>query len=181
MKNINEFIKEGHFNKIYKKDKLIKNTKEFEQKLFGELEAKDITCDIKFDSKIINLDILNYLKEGIVGHIVESVLCEVLNNLDTKYHIEIENAKNKHADISINGELWEIKAFNKEVKDDKIQHGISFTAYQIENEGNPIIFIQYTIKDNKINIINVYCRYPDEITYSKGTKSDRGTVVKFSL
>jgi len=180
MKHLGEYINEGHFYKLYKK----KKDYNFINKLENDLKVlidKDITCDINFNNQIINLNILNSLKEGIVGHIIENILANVLLNLNTnKYDIKIE--KEKHADIEINGELFEIKAFKGNINKEtlKVHPGIDFTEYQIENEGYPIIFINYGINDNKIIIKEVYCKYPNDILWSKGTKKG-AKVVRLKL
>lgn len=177
MKQITNYLNEARFTKQYNKSKTI-DIQDLENQLNDKIKNKSINCNLTFDKEVIQLDILNNLKEGIVGHIVETIVINTLKDLNIGFKISID--KSNHSDVIINDELCEIKAFNKEInsKIGTIKHGITLTAYQIKSEGNMMIFVQYSLNDNSIMIKDVFCRYPDQITYSKG-KSDRGTIVKF--
>lgn len=177
-KTVKQHLNEERFLKRYDKSKTI-DTENLETLLNDKIQNKLINCNLTFDNETIQLDILNNLKEGIVGHIVETIVINTLKNLNNiGFKISID--KSNHSDVIINNEPCEIKAFNKEINSNTgtIKHGISLTPYQIKSEGNMMIFVQYGLNDNSIIIKNVFCRYPDQITYSKG-KSNRGTIVKF--
>ncbi len=180
MKTIKEFlIKEKRFYKPYSKQKK-SNTTQIENDLKDKLLNKEISCSIKFDSENINLNILNNLREGIVGHIVEDVIISQIEILGIGGKID---KTSNNADLIINNEIWEVKAFNKQYKKDNVSvlKGISFSYRQTQDsEGYPIVFIQYDINNDNIIIKDIKCKYPDEITWSQG-KSGRGTVVKLDI
>lgn len=178
MKTINNYINEKRFVKQYTGNKN-PNVSDIENNLKEQLVGKSISCNIDFDGDTIKLDILNNLREGIVGHIVEDVIIETLSNLGIGSKInKFDNA----ADLLIDNEPWEVKAFNKQIneKTGTVLKGISFTYKQTQSEeGYPIIFVQYEMKENNVVINDVKCRYPDDIVWSAG-KSGRGTVVKLN-
>jgi hypothetical protein len=176
-RTVNKHLNEGHFLKQYDKSKTI-DTQDLENQLNDKIKNKVINCNLTFDKENIQLNILNKLKEGIIGHIVETIVINALKDLNIGFKISID--KSNHSDVIINNKPCEIKAFNKEInaKTGTIEHGITLTAYQLKSEGNMMIFVQYSLNDNSIIIKDVFCRYPDQITYSKG-KSDKGTIVKF--
>ena len=84
---------EKRFKKSYDKDK-ITDTNLLEKSLKDKLQNKEIVCNISFDGNNINLNIVDNLKEGVVGHIIESVLCDTITKLNLG-NIDIKNAKNK--------------------------------------------------------------------------------------
>ena len=180
MKNIKEYlISEERFYKSYSKQKK-SNVSQLETILKNGLVNKEISCSIKFNSENINLNILNNLREGIVGHIVEDVIISQAKKLSIGGKID---KTSNDADLIINGENWEVKAFNKQYKEDNVSvlKGISFSYKQTQDpEGYPIVFVQYDINNDNIIIKDVKCKYPDEVTWSKG-KSGRGTVVKLDI
>lgn len=178
MKTINNYINEKRFVKQYTGNKN-PNISDIENNIKEQLVNKSISCNIDFDGSIVKLNILNNLREGIVGHIVEDVVIETLSNLGIG---SIINKSDNTADLLIDNEPWEIKAFNKQIneKTGTVLKGISFTYKQTQSEeGYPIIFIQYEMKDSNIVIKDIKCRYPDDIVWSKGS-SGRGTVVKIN-
>lgn len=178
MKTINNYINEKRFVKQYTGNKN-PNVSDIENNLKEQLVGKSISCNIDFDGDTIKLDILNNLREGIVGHIVEDVIIETLSNLGIGSKI---NKSDNGADLLIDNEPWEVKAFNKQIneKTGTVLKGISFTYKQTQSEeGYPIIFVQYEMKENNVVINDVKCRYPDDIVWSTG-KSGRGTVVKLN-
>lgn len=178
MKNINNYINEKRFVKQYIGNKN-QNISDIENNLKEQLVDKSISCNINFDGNTVKLNILNNLREGIVGHIVEDVVIETLSNLGIG---NVINKSNNTGDLLIDNEPWEVKAFNKQIneKTGTVLKGISFTYKQTQSEeGYPIIFVQYEIKENNIVIKDVKCRYPDDIVWSKG-KSGQGTVVKLN-
>lgn len=176
MKTINNYINEQRFVKQYTGNKN-PNISDIENNIKEQLINKSISCNIDFDGNIVKLNILNNLREGIVGHIVEDVVIETLSNL------KIGNVTNKSdniADLLIDNEPWTVKSFNKQIneKTGTILKGISFAYKQTQSkEEYPIIFVQYEMKESSIIIKDVKCRYPDDITWSKG-KSGQVTVVK---
>ena len=176
-KTVNRHLNEGRFFKQYDKSKTI-DTQDLENQLNDKIKNKSINCNLTFDKETLQLDILNNLKEGIIEHIVKTIVINTLKDLNIGFKISID--KSNHSDVIINNEHCEIKAFNNEInsKTGTIRHGITLTTYQIKSEGNMMIFVQYSLNDNSIIIKDVFCRYPDQITYSKGN-SDRGTIVKF--
>lgn len=178
MKTINNYINEQHFVKQYTGNKN-PNISDIENNIKEQLVNKSISCSIDFDGSIVKLNILNNLREGIVGHIVEDVVIETLSNLGIG---SVINKSDNTADLLIDNEPWEIKAFNKQIneKTGTILKGISFTYKQTQSEeGYPIIFVQYEMKDSDIVIKDVKCRYPDDIIWSKGN-SGRGIVIKIN-
>ena len=178
MKTINNYINESRFVKQYTGNKN-QNISDIEDNLKEQLVGKSISCNIDFDGNTIKLNILNNLREGIVGHIVEDVIIETLSNLGIG---SVINKSDNVADLLIDNEPWEVKAFNKQIneKTGTALKGISFTYKQTQSEeGYPIIFVQYEMKESNIVIKDVKCRYPDDIVWSKG-KSGRGTVVKLN-
>lgn len=178
MKIINNYINEKRFVKQYTGNKN-PNISDIENNIKEQLVNKSISCSIDFDGSIVKLNILNNLREGIVGHIVEDVVIETLSNLGIG---SVINKSDNTADLLIDNEPWEIKAFNKQIneKTGTVLKGISFTYKQTQSEeGYPIIFVQYEMKDSDIVIKDVKCRYPDDIIWSKGN-SGRGTVVKIN-
>lgn len=178
MKTINNYINEKRFVKQYTGNKN-PNVSDIENNLKEKLVNKTISCNIDFDGDTVKLNILNNLREGIVGHIVEDVVIETLSKLGIGSAI---NKSDNTADLLINNEPWEVKAFNKQIneKTGTVLKGISFTYKQTQSEeGYPIIFVQYEMKETDIVIKDVKCRYPNNIVWSKG-KSGRGTVVKLN-
>ena len=178
MKTINNYINEKRFVKQYTGNKN-PNISDIENNIKEQLVNKSISCNIDFDGSIVKLNILNNLREGIVGHIVEDVVIETLSNLGIG---SVINKSDNTADLLIDNEPWEIKAFNKQIneKTGTVLKGISFTYKQTQSEeGYPIIFVQYEMKDSDIVIKDVKCRYPDDIIWSKGN-SGRGTIVKIN-
>jgi hypothetical protein len=183
MKTINNYINEKRFVKQYTGNKN-PNISDIENNLKEQLVDKSISCNIDFDGNTIKLNILNNLREGIVGHIVEDVVIETLSNLGIGKTVnKRDNGSDfKDADLLIDNEPWEVKAFNKQIneKTGTVLKGISFTYKQTQSEeGYPIIFVQYEMKETNIVIKDVKCRYPDDIVWSKGN-SGRGTVVKLN-
>lgn len=178
MKTINNYINGKRFVKQYTGNKN-PNVSDIENNLKEKLVNKTISCNVDFDGDTVKLNILNNLREGIVGHIVEDVVIETLSKLGIGSTI---NKSDNTADLLINNEPWEVKAFNKQIneKTGTVLKGISFTYKQTQSEEEyPIIFVQYEMKETDIVIKDVKCRYPDDIVWSKG-KSGRGTVVKLN-
>ena len=178
MKTINNYINEKRFVKQYTGHKN-PNISDIENNLKEQLVGKNISCNIDFDGNNIKLNILNNLREGIVGHIVEDVVIETLSNLGIG---SVINKSDNTADLLIDNEPWEVKAFNKQIneKTGTVLKGISFTYKQTQyEEGYPIIFVQYEMKESNVVIKDVKCRYPNDVVWSKG-KSGRGTVVKLN-
>ena len=86
---------------------------------------------------------------------IEDVVIETLSNLGIG---SVINKSDNTADLLIDNEPWEIKAFNKQIneKTGTVLKGISFTYKQTQSEeGYPIIFVQYEMKDSDIVIKDV--------------------------
>lgn len=180
MKSINELIGEQRYTRNYNGNKNI-NTKQLESDINKALNGKEYKLFASNDNDNIELSILDNLKEGIVGHIIENIIKQQL--IKTK-QLNISDAKNKGNDVVVFGTYAEVKAFNKDIKNNgTIEHGISFTKRQMEDE-NPafLILVQYSVTKNSIKVNNIYCRYPDEVEWSggKNTSTGRGTVVKIN-
>lgn len=180
MKSITDyFITEKRFSREFNGDKSI-DTNRLSKLLNNEL--KDNTFNVEYNgNRKISANIFNNLKEGVIGHIVEDIIASAISEMNLN-DFTINLDKSLKSDVIISGVPFEIKAFNKNINVDTqtIEHGISFTKKQMENEAYPIIFVQY-ICDNKsmITIKNITCKYPDEVKWSKG-KSGRGTVVSIN-
>ena len=164
MKTIFEYIDEAkHFVKQYNKEKTL-DLQSLEEILNDTLVDKEFSCFIENEEDKIKVDITRNIKEGITGHIIEDIIADTIvkSSLD---EFSVKNEKSEGADLLINNEPVEVKAF----KD--LKKGISFTDSQIKTEGFPMILVKYEISD-KIKINQVYCRYPDEVIWSKTTIVD---------
>lgn len=164
MKAINNYIleKRKNFIREYNKEKTL-DLQNLQDVLSEELSKKDFSCFIENADDKIKLDITRNLKEGIMGHIIEDIVASTIEKLNLDFSVKA--VKKDGADLIINGEPVEVKAFNKVVRNDGyVEKGISFTDEQMKKEGCAMILVHYII-DETIKVDKVYCRYPDEVLW----------------
>lgn len=166
MKTLNIYINEAkHFIKSYSKEKTL-DLQSLEEILNDKLVSKEFSCFIENEEDKIKVDITRNIKEGISGHIIEDIIANTISKASLE-EFSVKAVKNNGADIIINGEPIEIKSFNSNVRNNgHVEKAIKFTDEQMKSEGFAMILVNYEI-DEKIKVKHVYCRYPDEVEWSK--------------